>query len=378
MRAGAMAQSARGAAPRGCGRDDDRSGAAVAPARRRRRVPRASRPSRTAPRRRSRRRRARRWWCGRRRAGRGTGRARAPRAATSSSRRSRARAQAWIAEATVVGHPGARGLRARPPEPVALDASSLEAAGRGRQGRAHRRPRDAERPTGVDRGAREATLASAMVQNPLVLAGRTFESRLIVGTGKYRDVAETERAIDASGAEIVTVALRRVDLDDRSSGSLMALLARKKWLILPNTAGLLHGRRGRAHPPPRARAGDRLAAHTGPCGPDGEARGHRRPADALSRQRADARGGEAARQGGVRRAALLLRRPHPLQEAGGRRVRGRHAARGANRERPGHPQPAEPRDHPGAERRSPSSSTPAWGRPATRPSPWRSGATGCS
>jgi thiazole synthase len=73
--------------------------------------------------------------------------------------------------------------------------------------------------------------------DPLVLAGRTFESRLIVGTGKYRDVAETERAIDASGAEIVTVALRRVDLSDRSSGSLMALLARKKWLILPNTAG---------------------------------------------------------------------------------------------------------------------------------------------
>jgi thiazole synthase len=76
-----------------------------------------------------------------------------------------------------------------------------------------------------------------MVQDPLVVAGRSFESRLIVGTGKYKDVAETERAIDASGAEIVTVALRRVDLSDRSSGSLMALLARKKWLILPNTAG---------------------------------------------------------------------------------------------------------------------------------------------
>jgi thiazole synthase len=76
-----------------------------------------------------------------------------------------------------------------------------------------------------------------MVQDPLVVAGRSFESRLIVGTGKYKDVAETELAIDASGAEIVTVALRRVDLSDRSSGSLMALLARKKWLILPNTAG---------------------------------------------------------------------------------------------------------------------------------------------
>jgi thiazole synthase len=76
-----------------------------------------------------------------------------------------------------------------------------------------------------------------MQSDALVIAGRSFDSRLIVGTGKYKDVGETERAIDASGAEIVTVALRRVDLGDRSSGSLMGLLARKKWLVLPNTAG---------------------------------------------------------------------------------------------------------------------------------------------
>jgi thiazole synthase len=75
------------------------------------------------------------------------------------------------------------------------------------------------------------------MSDPLLLAGKRFESRLIVGTGKYKDAAETERAIDASGAEIVTVALRRVDLKDRSSGSLMSLLTRKPWLILPNTAG---------------------------------------------------------------------------------------------------------------------------------------------
>ena len=76
-----------------------------------------------------------------------------------------------------------------------------------------------------------------MQHDPLVLAGRSFHSRLIVGTGKYKDTDETERALDASGAEIVTVALRRVDLADRSSGSLMSLLTRKKWLLLPNTAG---------------------------------------------------------------------------------------------------------------------------------------------
>ena len=70
------------------------------------------------------------------------------------------------------------------------------------------------------------------------IAGRELESRLIVGTGKYASVELTERAIDVSGAEIVTVAIRRVDLNDRSSGSLMSLLRRKtNWTILPNTAG---------------------------------------------------------------------------------------------------------------------------------------------
>ncbi len=83
----------------------------------------------------------------------------------------------------------------------------------------------------------------------LVLAGKSYGSRLIVGTGKYKDAAETEAAVDASGAEIVTVALRRVDLKDRSAGSLMELLLRRgqiggaaaggarRWTILPNTAG---------------------------------------------------------------------------------------------------------------------------------------------
>jgi thiazole synthase len=75
------------------------------------------------------------------------------------------------------------------------------------------------------------------MNDPLVIAGKSFQSRLIVGTGKYKSVEETEQAVDASGAEIVTVALRRVDLSDRSGGSLMSLLQRKKWVVLPNTAG---------------------------------------------------------------------------------------------------------------------------------------------
>jgi len=71
----------------------------------------------------------------------------------------------------------------------------------------------------------------------LTIAGTVYHSRLLVGTGKYKDFAETRAAIDASGAEIVTVALRRVDLADKGHGSLMALLSRKPWLLLPNTAG---------------------------------------------------------------------------------------------------------------------------------------------
>ena len=70
----------------------------------------------------------------------------------------------------------------------------------------------------------------------LKIGQHEFRSRLFVGTGKYRDVAQTEAALVASGAEVVTVALRRVDLKDRGEGSMMALLASKRWTILPNTA----------------------------------------------------------------------------------------------------------------------------------------------
>ena len=72
--------------------------------------------------------------------------------------------------------------------------------------------------------------------DPLRIGQHEFGSRLFVGTGKYRDVAQTEAALVASGAEVVTVALRRVDLKDRGEGSMMALLASKRWTILPNTA----------------------------------------------------------------------------------------------------------------------------------------------
>ncbi len=70
----------------------------------------------------------------------------------------------------------------------------------------------------------------------LVIAGRAFESRLIVGTGKYRSFQEMARAHAASGAEMVTVAIRRVNLTDRSKESLLDYINREKIFILPNTA----------------------------------------------------------------------------------------------------------------------------------------------
>jgi thiazole synthase len=69
------------------------------------------------------------------------------------------------------------------------------------------------------------------------VAGRTFTSRLLVGTGKYKDFEETAAAIEASGAEIVTVAVRRVNLSDPSKPMLVDYVSPKKYTFLPNTAG---------------------------------------------------------------------------------------------------------------------------------------------
>ena len=74
------------------------------------------------------------------------------------------------------------------------------------------------------------------MSDPLIIAGREFRSRLIVGTGKYKSFQETARALEASGAEIVTVAVRRVNLD-RSKESLLDYLDPGKFFLLPNTAG---------------------------------------------------------------------------------------------------------------------------------------------
>ncbi|WP_448725485.1 thiazole synthase [Pseudomonas farris] len=73
---------------------------------------------------------------------------------------------------------------------------------------------------------------------PFVLAGRTYQSRLLVGTGKYRDMEETRLAIEASGAEIVTVAVRRTNIGQNpGEPNLLDILPPDRYTILPNTAG---------------------------------------------------------------------------------------------------------------------------------------------
>jgi thiazole synthase len=71
----------------------------------------------------------------------------------------------------------------------------------------------------------------------LKIAGRQFRSRLFVGTGKYRSFQEMQRCHEASGADVVTVAVRRVNLTDKSKESLLDYIDREKFFILPNTAG---------------------------------------------------------------------------------------------------------------------------------------------
>ncbi|HLY07463.1 MAG TPA: sulfur carrier protein ThiS [Rhizomicrobium sp.] len=80
-------------------------------------------------------------------------------------------------------------------------------------------------------------LTNAPQDEPLAIAGRTFSSRLIVGTGKYKSYEENAAAVDAAGAEIVTVAVRRVNLSDPGAPRLVDFIDPKKVTYLPNTAG---------------------------------------------------------------------------------------------------------------------------------------------
>src|SRR5207244_3925537 len=133
------------------------------------------------------------------------------------------------ARAAAVARAGSarRGGRAQPPHRAPPGAGRRAGGG----GRRHR--------VGALRGRRVSmTTAVEVVQDaPLTIGGRTFPSRLLVGTGKYRDSDTMVRAIEASGAAIVTVAVRRVNLDRTKEEGILYHLDPKKYFLLANTAG---------------------------------------------------------------------------------------------------------------------------------------------
>ena len=145
-------------------------------------------------------------------------------------------------------------------------------------------------------------------------------SRLLLGTGGFRSLEEMAAAIEASGTELVTVALRRVDPAQR--GSIIDVLDAAGVELLPNTAGCFTARDAVTDRAARARGvRDRL----------GQARGDRRRPHAAARRAGAARGRRGARRRRLRRAALHERRPDPRAPPGGRRLRRGDAARLADR-----------------------------------------------
>jgi len=76
------------------------------------------------------------------------------------------------------------------------------------------------------------------MNDKLIIAGKSYSSRLLVGTGKYKDFAETQAAVEASGAEIITIAIRRSNIGQNpNEPSLLEILPPSKYTLLPNTAG---------------------------------------------------------------------------------------------------------------------------------------------
>ena len=86
-------------------------------------------------------------------------------------------------------------------------------------------------------GGGNVLIENPVADMPFTVAGRTYASRLIIGTGKYKDYAQNARALEASGAELVTVAVRRVNLSDPSQPMLVDFIDPKKYTYVPNTAG---------------------------------------------------------------------------------------------------------------------------------------------
>ena len=183
-----------------------------------------------------------------------------------------------------------------------------------------------------------STAQTPSMDTPLTISGRTFRSRLIVGTGKYPTPEVMVAAHDASGAEMVTVAVRRVQLPGRPTGR--------------DAAG---DHRAHRHRPLHAAAQHRRLLHGGRRDPDGAARprggtlgvgeagGDRRRADALPRQRGAGGSNHGPGEGRFHRPPLHERRSGDVPQAGGCGCRRRDAARRADRFRS---RDSEPEQHP--------------------------------
>ena len=75
------------------------------------------------------------------------------------------------------------------------------------------------------------------MSDDLIIAGKHFKSRLILGTGRYRTMEDMVQAVEASGTEMITVAIRRLDLDDPTSKTILDYIDWSRYQLLPNTAG---------------------------------------------------------------------------------------------------------------------------------------------
>ena len=205
----------------------------------------------------------------------------------------------------------------------------------GRNRELRRRRVERARAQGDVNGGRWSQMGKPWISSPS--RTKTFSSRLIVGTGKYSSPAVMVQAHEASGAEMITVAVRRVNISDRSKESLLDLHRHVEVLPAAEYRRLLHRRRSDPHGAARTR---------GRAVELGEARGDRRRADALPRQRSADRGDAHARARRLRRAAVHDRRSGRVPQARGRRRRGGHAARRADRLRARHPEREQHPHHP--------------------------------
>jgi thiazole synthase ThiGH ThiG subunit len=159
--------------------------------------------------------------------------------------------------------------------------------------------------------AMNAPVETAALDDPLVIAGRAYRSRLLVGTGKYRDFAQTREAVVASGAQIVTVAIRRTNIgQDAGAPSLIDALPPSEFTYLPNSAAAIR-RMTRC-----ARSSSRANCSTATRSTKLEVLGDK---ETLYPQRArDAEGGRDAGGRRLPRDGVHVRRSHHRARSGSR------------------------------------------------------------